>query len=234
MEEVGVTEKLSSLAELGYDICRSVLSLDEVERYRNLLDSYVAEEGSPGRRDLLKRIPEIGQLAHDSRLIEFVDGAIGVGGFPVRSLFFDKIESANWPVLWHQDLAIAVSSRSEMDGFGPWSVKDGIPHVQPPASVLSGMITLRIHLDDADETNGALMVVPGSHRLGRMPEKEIHDHVKRGSVEICCVRAGDVMLMRPLLLHSSKRALHPKHRRVIHIEYANHDLPEPLEWHARG
>jgi len=228
-----VTDKLSSLAELGYEICHSVLSLDEVERYGCLLESYVAEEGSPGRRDLLKRIPEIDELARDPRLLALVDDAIGAGGFPVRGIFFDKIESANWPVLWHQDLAIAVRERIDTPGFGPWSVKDGIPHVQPPDSVLSGMITLRIHLDDADETNGALMVVPASHRLGRIPEKEIFSHVEHDNIETCCVRAGDVMLMRPLLLHSSKRALHPKHRRVIHIEYASRDLPEPLEWYER-
>jgi len=226
--------KHGSLEQSGYGIYSSRLTWEEIEDYRALLDTFVAKDGLPGRRDLLRRIPEVGVLARDPRLLGLLHDAIGIGGFPVRGIFFDKAESANWPVLWHQDLAIAVRERIDVPGFGQWSVKDGIPHVQPPDSVLAGMITLRIHLDDADETNGALMVVPGSHQLGRIPEKEIRDHVERGSVEICCVRAGDVMLMRPLLLHSSKRALNPKHRRVIHIEYANCDLPGLLEWYERG
>lgn len=229
-----MTDKPDSLPELGYGICRSLLTVDEVEHFQSLLEIYVAAQGSPGRRDLLRRIPEIGTLAHDPRLIQLVDGAIGIGGFPVRGIFFDKIETANWPVLWHQDLAIAVREQAEVEGFGPWTVKDGIPHVLPPAAVLEGMITLRIHLDDADDSNGALLVVPGSHAFGRIPEKEISGYVEQGPVESCCVQSGDVMLMRPLLLHSSKRAANPKHRRVIHIEYANCDLPDPFEWFERN
>ncbi len=229
-----MTDKIGSLEASGYGICRSVLSDEDIGRYRSLLDSYVAERGSSGRRDLLRQILEIGALARATRLLNLVEGAIGVGGFPVRGIFFDKIESANWPVLWHQDLSIAVCEQAEVEGFGPWTVKAGIPHVSPPTSVLEGMITLRIHLDDADEANGALLVVPGSHACGRIPEKDIHDHVGRGKVETCCVQAGDVVLMRPLLLHSSKRAVKPMHRRVIHIEYTNRDLPGPLEWYERN
>ena len=137
-------------------------------------------------------------------------------------------------VLWHQDLSIAVRKREELEGYGPWSVKVDIPHVQPPASVLESMVTLRIHLDDADEANGALLVIPGSHKLGRIPEEDIPDRVKNGRTDICRVKAGDVMLMRPLLLHSSRRSHNPTHRRVIHIEYTNYNLPSPLEWYEKN
>jgi ectoine hydroxylase-related dioxygenase (phytanoyl-CoA dioxygenase family) len=82
---------------------------------------------------------------------------------PVRAIFFDKSSGSNWLVPWHQDLTIAVASKCEAPGFGPWSVKDGIPHVQPPDELLKQMIALRLHLDDCDASNGALRVIPGSH-----------------------------------------------------------------------
>jgi hypothetical protein len=44
------------------------------------------------------------------------------------------------------------------------------------------------------------------------------------------MKAGDALLMRPLLLHASSEASAPVHRRVIHLEYAACPLPGGLEW----
>ena len=56
---------------------------------------------------------------------------------PVRGIYFDKRPGTNWLVAWHQDLTLALKERSEVPGWGPWSVKDGVPHVQPPVDVWS-------------------------------------------------------------------------------------------------
>jgi hypothetical protein len=49
--------------------------------------------------------------------------------------------------------------------------------------------------------------------------------------EICCLDAGDALIMRPLLLHGSSPARKPGHRRVIHLEFAPADLlPPELRW----
>ncbi len=45
--------------------------------------------------------------------------------------------------LLDQDLTISLRSRAEMPGFCPWSVKDGVPHVQPPVELLEQMLTVR-------------------------------------------------------------------------------------------
>lgn len=47
----------------------------------------------------------------------------------------------------------------------------------------------------------------------------------------CIAERGDVLAMRPLLLHASSPAASPQHRRVVHIEYAAAELPGDLEWH---
>jgi len=45
-------------------------------------------------------------------------------------------------------VTIAVRERREAEGFGPWSEKEGVPHVQPPAEILEKMVAIRVHLDD--------------------------------------------------------------------------------------
>jgi hypothetical protein len=48
---------------------------------------------------------------------------------------------------------------------------------------------------------------------------------------VCCMQAGDALIMRPLLLHASSPAAKPQHRRVIHLEFAPEGLlPIPLRW----
>jgi ectoine hydroxylase-related dioxygenase (phytanoyl-CoA dioxygenase family) len=124
-----------------------------------------------------------------------------------------------------------VKERRDVEGFGPWSVKAGVVHVQPPASVLAGMLTVRLHLDDCGLENGPLRVVPGSHKLGVSDAAAIADARNRIAEATCAVGAGSVVLMRPLLLHASSPATVAGHRRVIHLEFAAAELPGGLEWH---
>ncbi len=123
-------------------------------------------------------------------------------------------------------------SRAEVPGFDPWSMKDGVPHVQPPIGLLEQMLAVRLHLDDADEANGALRVLPGTHRLGRLSPAQVQEQRARQADVLCAVTAGDALLMRPLLLHASGRLSNAsRRRRVLHIEYAAFTLPDELCWH---
>ena len=175
-------------------------------------------------------VPAVAALAVSSKLLCLLKEAFDEECFPVRSIFFDKTPEANWLVPWHQDLSIAVKERVDLPGYGPWSTKEGIPHVQPPTEILEAMVTLRLHLDDCDESNGALRVIPSSNRLGRLNATRIAELRSHQKEVICSVHAGDVVLMRPLLLHASSEALAPAHRRVIHVEYSTCDLAEGLQW----
>lgn len=107
-------------------------------------------------------------------------------------------------------------------------------HVQPPARVLERMLTVRLHLDDCDETNGPLLVLPGSHRGGRLAASEIQRQRTLTPSVACPVPGGGALLMRPLLLHASSASQSPRHRRVIHLEYAAEPLPAGLQWHQNG
>lgn len=153
---------------------------------------------------------------------------------PVRAIFFDKSPASNWLVPWHQDVTIAVARQMEVPGFGPWSRKDGIPHVQPPVALLEGMLAVRLHLDDCDATNGALRVLPGTHRCGRLGPAQIAATRSAGAEVVCEASAGDVLLMRPLLLHASGKSQTHRRQRVLHIEYCSAELPGGLAWHDAG
>jgi ectoine hydroxylase-related dioxygenase (phytanoyl-CoA dioxygenase family) len=183
-----------------------------------------------GIRDLLY-LEGIRALALSPPIREIVSAFLGPDARAVRGIFFDKTEGANWPVAWHQDLSLAVREKLELSGWGNWSVKNGIPHVQPPAEVLERMLTLRLHLDDCNTDNGPLKVRAGTHRLGRLSGENIRALATEIPEELCCAEAGAVLAMRPLLLHASGAAAKPRHRRVIHLEFAPADLlPSGLEW----
>jgi hypothetical protein len=183
-----------------------------------------------GVRNLLSVSAGVQAFASSGRIISLLEKAVGSRPFAVRAIFFDKNPKANWLVPWHQDLAIAVVEHVEIPGFTGWSTKDGVLHVHPPQEVLEGMITLRLHLDDCTSENGALKVIPGSHRLGKLGTSELSECSKQNEGVICEVLKGGALLMRPLLLHASLPAKRPMHRRILHVEFTTKDLPDGLKW----
>jgi ectoine hydroxylase-related dioxygenase (phytanoyl-CoA dioxygenase family) len=179
-------------------------------------------------RNLLD-IPAIRALADSDAVRALINPVLGPTARPVRGILFDKNPAANWKVAWHQDLSIAIKERRDVPGFGPWSIKAGVPHVQPPRQLLEDMLTIRLHLDDCGADNGPLLVQPGSHALGVLDPSRIVE-LTMTAPTACTVRRGGAILMRPLLLHASRTATTPGHRRVIHIECAAADLPGGLQW----
>jgi ectoine hydroxylase-related dioxygenase (phytanoyl-CoA dioxygenase family) len=185
-----------------------------------------------GIRNLPRVVPEIRVLAESTRMRALTASILGNQARLVRGIFFDKTPQTNWGVAWHQDLAIPVQKKMEVAGFGPWSVKAGVWHALAPASVLERMLTIRIHLDNAGEQNGALHVLRGSHLQGKLSDEEVEQWQNQQRPVICSVKKGDALLMRPLLLHTSYSSASPDHRRVIHLEFAVDDLPGELKWHV--
>jgi ectoine hydroxylase-related dioxygenase (phytanoyl-CoA dioxygenase family) len=171
-------------------------------------------------------------VATTGHLASLIREVLGEDAFALRATFFDKTALANWRVGWHQDQIIEVAARVDAPGYQGWSVKDGAAHVRPPAGVLAGMVAARIHLDDTFEDNGPLDVSAGSHRHGWIADGEEARHLERGVITVTAER-GDVLVMKPLILHRSRAAGRPVRRRVLHVEYAAADLPGGVDWGAR-
>lgn len=228
----------NQVEENGFTICDDILSAQEIRSLLGAIER-IDQVGSVRKRggifavrNLLEVSEEVRQLAESAVVRALVRTVLGTRFIPVRGILFDKIPDANWKVPWHQDVTVAVRERVESEGFGPWSVKADVLHVQPPAFVLEQMISVRIHLDPCGESNGALRVIPGSHRRGRIPEDEIEAVRFKGPEEICAVKAGGALLMRPLLLHASSTSTVPDHRRVIHIDFSSAQLPNGMRWYS--
>ncbi|GAB5449128.1 phytanoyl-CoA dioxygenase family protein [Gymnodinialimonas sp.] len=152
------------------------------------------------------------------------------GAMPVRVVAFNKSESANWGVPWHQDRVIAVAERSDVTGYHNWTKKSGTWHCEPPQSVLDQMLFVRVHLDDTDRSNGAMEIALGSHAGGVVPSAKAESAANSYPTEICEAKRGDVLILKMLTLHCSKPAQRQSGRRVLRVDFSCSELPHPLSW----
>jgi hypothetical protein len=226
--------------EDGFVILRAVFSRPQVDRFLVSLQHTLEEQpeidairSSGGSiyaaRNVLALWPAAASAWQQPPLSDALATILGPGFGLVRTLFFDKPPERSWALPWHKDLTIAVRS-NDLPGqiFCKPTRKAGVPHVEAPLAVLEQMVTARIHLDDVTEENGPLRVIAGSHRTGK--ELRLGDEHPE-SITVSC---GDVLLMRPLLAHSSghSQANTQRHRRVLHLEFAaSAELPDGYAWH---
>lgn len=186
--------------------------------------------GEAGRRHSSLSSALVSRIAHHPALGAIASELAGTPARLVRVVAFDKTPGANWFVPWHQDRTVALACRADAPGFERWTVKDGLVHAEPPVALLERMLTLRIHLDDCDENSGPLEVVTSSHLGGRLDRAAVESMVASRQSRLCLAARGDILAMRPLLLHRSQRARTPTRRRVLHLEYATASLPPGLRW----
>lgn len=222
------------LDEKGYSITAKLYSDEELKDICRLIDentSFSEPQLVYSIRKLLQEIPELKLVLFNDALNALKKTIGGNDFFLTKAIYFDKPEGSNWFVSYHQDLSISVAEKHEVDNFQNWTVKKCQFGVQPPTPILENTITVRIHLDDSDENNGALKVVPNSHKNGivRLDKTALNTEQE----VTCSVSEGSAMLMKPLTFHSSKRSSNGKRRRVIHLEFCNQALPEPLIWAER-
>jgi ectoine hydroxylase-related dioxygenase (phytanoyl-CoA dioxygenase family) len=219
----------------GFSIIPNTIS-DEI--IANLLDALSNlptnqnKRGIYGVRNLLNLSPKVRKFAESKVVRKIVEKYLGKEAKIVRAIYFDKTENANWKVPWHQDLTISVREKIDTKGFTAWTMKAGIHHVQPPIKFLERMLTLRFHLDDADETNGALKVFANSHKSGRLDATKIQVVKSNNTATLCVTKKGDCLLMKPLIVHSSSSGTSPKNRRVIHLEFSADSLPNGLQFYG--
>lgn len=197
----------------GYAVSRSVLGHDQVQslrqeanrllelctresdRYRARIEwevDHLADSDQAGMRGVIRKLEPVSDLsatfqdlAHDPAI---TGPAESIFGEPVE-LFEDKLNlklPGGSPYPWHQDWSCCWRAHTDE------------------------LVTCFLYLDDAEETNGCLQVVPGSHT-----GKPIHPFREGGHFEVdpACVpadriqpvplRAGDMICFDSYLLHYS-------------------------------
>jgi len=211
--------KVRVMRDDGFWISPGVFAAEECATIANELATGNIGRSRAGARHLM-RVPAVQRLASDSRLLELARAALGPETTPYRATLFEKSGMSNWLVVWHQDTALPLAERFADPGWGPWSTKAGIHYAHAPTWALEWILAIRVHLDDSTAENGPLLVIPDSHRLGVLPDEDVFRVAHVQSPVACIVPRGGVLAMRPLLIHSSQKAVSPAPRRVLHLEYA--------------
>jgi ectoine hydroxylase-related dioxygenase (phytanoyl-CoA dioxygenase family) len=202
----------------GFFIQENVFDTDEVASVLAALAN--VPHSRAGSRHLMS-VPVVRQLASDERLLRIAETSLACSPIPFRATLFDKSPIANWKVAWHQDTALPLTQPKEIDGWGPWSMKDGIHYAHAPTRALQKVVALRVQLDPSTAANGPLRVIPGTHSLGVLSDDAVSEIAhERESVE-CLGGAGSVLMMHPLLIHASSKSKSNVPRRVLHIAYAS-------------
>ena len=227
-----------NLSASGFIIIPDLYSEKDISELLNLINSADTSKITFRKtadlfavRQFVKEIPQVKAVLFNDNLKAILKTLFGEHYFLIKSIYFDKPAQSNWFVAYHQDLNISVDQKVELENFGSWTVKQNQFGVQPPLDILKNIITIRIHLDNTDEHNGALKVVPGSH-LKNIYRPETIDWNSETETS-CNVPEGGIMIMKPLLLHSSNRTKNNQKRRVIHLEFSNLELPRELKWAER-
>ena len=209
----------------GFAVWPELLSEAELQG----VDAALSGRSEVGARDLLDApwcLALARRLGADARLAD----ALPRDHVPVQCTSFEKSAGRNWLVPVHQDVAIPVAARVEDTALSGWSNKAGTWFVQPPAALLEQLVAVRVHVDDCGVEDGPLNVVPGSHRHGRLDERQAIAMRDAHGALACPVPRGGAMAMRPLLLHASSKATGTGRRRVLHFLFGPRELPCGLAW----
>lgn len=216
----------------GFELLPGVL--DASHRQQLIDEMGTLPAGAAGQRELLEQ-PWCPALVAWLRQAHPLDAHLTPDLVAVQCTLFEKSPDRNWLVTPHQDLAIPVARRVSDAALSGWSVKGGRHFVLAPAALLSRMLAVRLHLDDATEADGGLRFVPGSHRDGVLDDRATRRWRDCAGEVAADARAGDVLLMRPLVLHASSKARNGQgRRRVLHLLFGPPELPHGLQWQTRA
>jgi Phytanoyl-CoA dioxygenase (PhyH) len=131
-------------------------------------------------------------------LLEIAEQICGTDFFMIQEFAVIKQAGDELPVYWHQDMVHEGKGRCFTIGF---------------------------YLDSVDAGDGALQVVPGSHRAGK-PICELKEYP---SIEVP-MQAGDILIHDMMLAHSSEPMRRKALRRVLYFEFLSrqHVLQENI------
>jgi hypothetical protein len=215
--------------ERGFAILANVFSQPEMEQLAGDVARSSLRRSKAGIRHALQH-HAIHEMATGPKLLGLARSILSPDAFPFKATLFDKSARTNWLVVWHQDTALPIRVRHQAEGWGPWSVKDGVIYAHAPATALNRVLALRVHLDDSGADNGPLRVLPGTHTRGVLTDEEIEEVEKISALVDCLVPQGGVLAMKPLIVHASSKSESSTPRRVVHIEYCTcNAFPSGLE-----
>ena len=230
-------------AERTESSARDTFERDGFVLFRNVLDQDLIQEASDHVDWLLAKHPELRgeQLHHnlmehdafwvrlisDPRLLDIAEQFIGPNIALFASHYISKPPFTGQQVLWHQD-------------GGYWPLE--------PMEV----VTLWLAVDRADQENGCMRVIPGTHKLQLIDMQDASDkgavldretpaeYVEEDKAVDIVLDPGEVEVHHPNIIHGSHANTSPRRRCGLTIRYIPattkvlSDTPWPSLFHLRG
>jgi phytanoyl-CoA hydroxylase len=220
-------EQLDAFWRDGYLPYRKILSDDEIELLRNEYDREFERAETGGQwRNLSAEdgAPVAVQKAHGVRMLQIMQ--MCERNIHYRKLLYDPrildvIEDLIGPnlMLFHDQ---ALFKPAHHGGEVPWHQDNGYWHCRP-----AGLVSCWLALDDADDSNGAMQVIPGSHLAPVWHQKRndkdvlfnLEDRVDKARAVTVPLPAGACMFHHCQTLHHTNPNTTPRQRRafVIHV-----------------
>jgi non-haem Fe2+, alpha-ketoglutarate-dependent halogenase len=195
----------------GYVSPVRVMSEEDAARLRQRLETYEATNGGPlagaYRHKSHLLFTWLADLVRQRAILDAVEDVYGANLFCWTTNFFIKEKAAPAFVSWHQDSTYWGLDRPDV-------------------------VTAWIAFTKADETNGAMKVIPGSHKLDQIPHRDTfakHNLLTRGqevAVEVderqavtLTLKPGEMSLHHVRLVHGSPPNLSDDRRIGFAIRY---------------
>lgn len=221
---------LQNFHDQGFCLLHDFLAQSDIAKVKQDIPFQIEKSTAASIRNIEKKSQVVDELIHAENIISIASECLGAKVQFVRAILFNKTPEKNWSVTWHQDRTVAVSRKFDAHGWHAWSLKEGVHHVHPPEAVLNNMVACRINLDKSDRDLGCLQVIPNSHESGVLSHAEIQSFVAKSQPKNCEGEAGSMLVMRPHILHASRKMKLQEQRRVLHIEYTSATLPKGINW----
>jgi non-haem Fe2+, alpha-ketoglutarate-dependent halogenase len=142
-------EQIQSYNEKGYIFPLDVFSPEEVEANRRYFDELMQKAKGAGLNSYSingwhRHCRGLYDLLHDKRILDYVEDLLGPNLVSTMTHYFSKEPGDNKQVSWHQDASY-------------WPLTP------------SKVVTVWLAIDDVDEQNGPMTVIPKSHLHGQIP-----------------------------------------------------------------
>lgn len=118
------------LFDNGFSVMENIYSDEEIQNILTIIDQTDSSNETFRKtndlfaiRQFLREIPTVIDLIFTENLKSVMKEIIGEDFFVVKSIYFDKPETSNWYVPYHQDLTISVDKKMEIKNFELWTTK---------------------------------------------------------------------------------------------------------------
>jgi non-heme Fe2+,alpha-ketoglutarate-dependent halogenase len=210
-------DQIEHFNKWGYIFPLDVFNQDETEANRAYFENLMQKASKAGHNNYSingwhLHCKGIHKLLHEPRILDYVEDLIGPNIISTMTHYFSKKPHDEKQVSWHQDASY-------------WPLTP------------SKVITVWLAIDDVDEHNGPMTVIPGSHIHGQIPfenssreennvlGQSVHDPENWGESKVpFTLRSGQISIHTDLLLHGSEANQSNRRRCGLTLRYMPPDV----------